>query len=655
MLTEDGTLSVRGVIKDRDGGSTSYVTNVQVLEVAPSITFQASTTQVAEGVDVFFTATVSDPGNETLDQIVIDWGDGSIEPISSLLGPIRHRFTDDGNRKVKLSVWSDGKEYTSELDIQVSNAAPVVSNLMATPLVEGQRVVLTGDVVDPGTADTTSVVVQWGDGQSSTVQLAAGESTFETYHTYPNDGSFQVLVAATDDENASSQSTLPVVIANATPTITLNPGRDDVYEAKSWTLRGVIADSGLNDRYNITIDWDDPQGVSNTPSTTTINNSGSTFEASYTFADDRPLSESNGKYQVSVTVVDVNDPASTSTQTVEIVVNNFNPQINQLTHNASNPASPLPSGQSVQLNGLFTELGTQDTVTGTVDWGDGTTETITLNYTSATQGNFTASRQYANDGSYIIKVRLTDDDGGSTEFPTFAFIGQVDATAPTVDIVDVTPDPRTTPVGTVNINFDEAVRGFDIGDLQLTRDGRPVDIEALALAEVTPSQYSIDLSSVTTSDGYYELSLSRSGSEITDLAGNALAADAKDSFYKGVVPSQVESIVYDDGSGQRSVLRSVTVKFDSIVNVAAGAFVVTTKEGRTVAVTQAISTVNNKTQVVLTFSGNEVDASGSLKNGNYTLQILDTFITDSLGRPLDGDKDFVAGGAARDDFFRFFG
>ncbi|MCG8651712.1 MAG: hypothetical protein MI861_17865, partial [Pirellulales bacterium] len=277
---------------------------------------------------------------------------------------------------------------------------------------------------------------------------------------------------------------------------------------------------------------------------------------------------------------------------------------------------------------------------------------ITLNYTSATEGNFSASRQYASDGSYIIKVTLTDDDGGTTEFETVAFVGQVDVTAPNVDIVDVTPDPRTDPVGVVNINFDEAVRGLTIGDLRLTRDGAVIDISALPITEVTPSQYTIDLTSVTGTDGYYDLSLTSANSEITDLAGNAMTVDATETFYRGVVPARVESIVYDDGTGQRSVVRSITVKFDSIVNVASGAFILTAKDGRPVDVSTTESTVNGKTEVRLTFSGAEVDASGSLNNGNYQLRILDTQITDQQGRRLDGDSDFIAGGIAQDEFFR---
>ena len=47
----------------------------------------------------------------------------------------------------------------------------------------------------------------------------------------------------------------------------------------------------------------------------------------------------------------------------------------------------------------------------------------------------------------------------------------VDATPPTADILDVTPDPRNTAVGHHHDRFSEPVTGFDLADLALTRDG----------------------------------------------------------------------------------------------------------------------------------------------------------------------------------------
>jgi hypothetical protein len=116
-----------------------------------------------------------------------------------------------------------------------------------------------------------------------------------------------------------------------------------------------------------------------------------------------------------------------------------------------------------------------------------------------------------------------------------------ESTVPTADIVDVTPDPRSIPVGAVTINFSEAVTGVDINDLTLTRNGTKVDLTGLTVNGGGAS-YSIDLSSVTTTFGSYTLTLVASGSGITDLAGNAMTANASDSWIIDDVREQNDTL-----------------------------------------------------------------------------------------------------------------
>jgi len=111
-----------------------------------------------------------------------------------------------------------------------------------------------------------------------------------------------------------------------------------------------------------------------------------------------------------------------------------------------------------------------------------------------------------------------------------------DNTAPTVDIVDIYPDPRADAVGLVNILFDEPVLGVDIADFTLTRDGTPIDLAAagLTVTQETPVRFTIDLTTVTDQNGTYVLTLTAAGSGITDLAGNALVLDAQDEWFRGI-------------------------------------------------------------------------------------------------------------------------
>ncbi len=123
------------------------------------------------------------------------------------------------------------------------------------------------------------------------------------------------------------------------------------------------------------------------------------------------------------------------------------------------------------------------------------------------------------------------------------------------------------------------------------------------------------------------------------------------------VPSapSVESIVLQDGTEQRSVIREITVTFDSIVNVADGAFGLTNEAGQAVDITAALSQVDNQTVAVLTFNGALTDSTGSLIDGNYSLRIIDDLITDEMGNSADSDGDGTSGNDRLDEFFRLYG
>ncbi|MFP6765115.1 MAG: hypothetical protein VB858_15915, partial [Planctomycetaceae bacterium] len=99
-----------------------------------------------------------------------------------------------------------------------------------------------------------------------------------------------------------------------------------------------------------------------------------------------------------------------------------------------------------------------------------------------------------------------------------------DTTAPAVvpGTLTVTPDPRSTAVGIVTVDFSEAVTGVNLTDFVLTRDGQDVSLAGLSVTEVSPSRYTIDLNLVTGAVGNYVLSIQGTNSLIQDLAGNPI-------------------------------------------------------------------------------------------------------------------------------------
>ena len=106
-----------------------------------------------------------------------------------------------------------------------------------------------------------------------------------------------------------------------------------------------------------------------------------------------------------------------------------------------------------------------------------------------------------------------------------------DTTPPVADILDVTPDPRTTPVGEVTIQFSEPVTGFTVANLTLIQFGvGPLDLSALPLTTTDQRTFTINLSSLTTQASRYSLLLSGNLANIQDLAGRSLTSPASDSF-----------------------------------------------------------------------------------------------------------------------------
>ena len=107
----------------------------------------------------------------------------------------------------------------------------------------------------------------------------------------------------------------------------------------------------------------------------------------------------------------------------------------------------------------------------------------------------------------------------------------IDRSAPTVDIVDVAPDPRRDFVDSIPIRFSEAVNGFNLADLQLTRGSTTVSLAKASLTSADGINWTLgNLRKLTNAKGDYTLTLAAGGSGIQDAAGNTLASNAIDSW-----------------------------------------------------------------------------------------------------------------------------
>jgi M6 family metalloprotease-like protein len=148
----------------------------------------------------------------------------------------------------------------------------------------------------------------------------------------------------------------------------------------------------------------------------------------------------NGVFTVRVRVTD--NFGSSSTASTTVTVTNVKPSVTSLSNNG-----PKPENTAVSISGVITDPGWLDTLTASVDWGDGSgpqplAGVLENNPPDATLTFTNVPHTYGDDGVFTVTVCATDDDGASTVpcGTTNVTITNVDPTA----VIDLT--------GTVLIN-----------------------------------------------------------------------------------------------------------------------------------------------------------------------------------------------------------
>ncbi len=119
-------------------------------------------------------------------------------------------------------------------------------------------------------------------------------------------------------------------------------------------------------------------------------------------------------------------------------------------------------------------------------------------------------------------------------------------------------------------------------------------------------------------------------------------------------PVPTATLKIDDGSGQRSSIRYLTLTFNTLVNIANGGVTLTGATGSVALTFDYSASTLSQTITKITFSGPATDFS-SLKDGHYVLTLLSAQVQNYNGQTLDGDNDGLAGGDAVFMLHRLFG
>ncbi len=268
---------------------------------------------------------------------------------------------------------SDGQATSTPatITLHVSNEAPQVALSASTfkPL-EGEGVLFTSMAEDPG-GDTLSFSWDFGDGSTSEERHPS--------HTYVNEGRYEVVLTVSDGVESGQAAVLLDVLNTAPVLVPLDlPASGE--ESKPITFQAFASDSGAADTLSFSWDFGDGSPGVHGPQVT------------HAYADD-------GDYTVTVTVRDDAQAATQASRPVR--VSNLPPLPEPL-----EPQS-IQAGQELRVQLRASDVaGAEDPLSWTLVEGPGS-------LTPEGQYSWTPPRGSA--GEFVVRARVADDEGGSSE------------------------------------------------------------------------------------------------------------------------------------------------------------------------------------------------------------------------------------------------
>jgi len=364
---DNGTYTVTLTVADNDGATASTSSTKMVLNRPPIAVFTYLPSAPYTGQIVTFNATASYDPDGSVVGYTWNFGDGNI---TTVLNPIvAHAYADNGTYTVTLTVTdNDGAIGVTSASITVLNRPPVAS------FTESATTVFTGEVIsfnasasyDP---DGSIVSYFWffGDGSNAT--------GLTVEHTYAEDGNYTVILTVTDDDGATDTTSSTKMVLNRAPVASFTESAETVYPGE--TIHFNASSSYDPDGTIVSYFWNFGDGTNTTG-----------IIATHAYAD-------NGTYTVTLTVTD-DDGATDSVSAVKTVQNRAP------VANFTESAKTVYTGEVITFNASNSYDADGAIVSYFWTFGDGTNATGIL-----------VDHAYADDGTYVVTLTVTDDDGAS--------------------------------------------------------------------------------------------------------------------------------------------------------------------------------------------------------------------------------------------------
>ena len=395
----------------------------------------------------------SDPDTEDSWLATVNYGDGTVLQTLVLNGKtfsLNHTYLDNADSAYIVTVVvSDGETEPAQISfpVTVNNVSPTGTVSNSGPVNEGSSASVSVSANDPSAVDTAagfSYSYDFGNtGSFDIIDSLVNTAIVPAQVLDDGPANIPVRIRIADKDGDSSEYITFIEVNNVAPIIASVTG-DIIDENDTATVSGSFADASANDSFTVTINWGEGDlAVFSYPA-------GSIgFTQTHQYLDDNPTGEPSHLYPISVQIVD--DDGDAADATTHVTVNNLNPvatvdevkdaitglSLSYIDRDGTLVAgdiSVLLLGTSIEVKGSYTDIGTLDTHTASIDWDDGTEQPVAISTLGKTD---TASHRYALDqapGDYIIDLTITDDDTGSDT--STATIKIVDAEGALQDAVD---------------------------------------------------------------------------------------------------------------------------------------------------------------------------------------------------------------------------
>ena len=415
----DRVMFMSVTVTDKDGASsTGYADNIVVEEAVEGV-HASPDRSLSEGGNILDTAGGLSGGFTTLPaskapaglvyEYTWDYGDGEVHgpialgsfPPSTVVDGLSapdHFYTKAGQYVVAFSARGivDDSVYAVGSDnfiLTVSNAAPTVESPAAVTVAEGVDYAHVANFTDPGIGSRHTSSVDWDDGTPEVVGILNElAQTVTATHAFGDNGIYTVTTTVNDDNGGTASGSYSVTVTNQEPVVNAGPNQDSVEGATVSLAFASFVDAGADDTHTAVVFWgDEAPGASGEPAL--LNQDLRQVSASHIYTD-------NGVYTVRVCVTD--DDGAEGCGTMSVTVANAAPIV------SAGEDRSTDEGRTVDITPTtFSDAGSGDTHTATVDWDDGSTTTASVDQTLDV---ITAEHVYANDGVYNVVVTVCDDD-----------------------------------------------------------------------------------------------------------------------------------------------------------------------------------------------------------------------------------------------------